>query len=731
MQNLNFYVGTPLVKVPEPFGWEGFTAELSFENDSPDAILNSSTLQWYGDQATLMNTWFNQGMFGGVGIFEGMPLRITVCGSQDILFDGIIDFTDPTTIWNCDEVKVKILDINIDRFNALASSVSFGYLATPAFDSSGSPLGGPPENIGATSNYFINPRVRNTTNILYGSTTGASNLTTGDYIPILYQNHNPTDYFELMNSAIAIFNMVDKIYVATNSLVSQITVVAAGLAALSVGAAVLAIIMVIATILYLLFLLLILYELIQALWYMLVSPVYQKLGMFARDLFSSACKYFGFKFQSTIFASNSPYYNTVIMPNKQAWAANNTLTVTNFMQHAIAVMGAGSSSFTKRQQYDDVVNLNANLNKPFVGAYGYYDGTVADFIKSMEDVFNAKAKIIRNASGQPEMHFERWDHQYNQTNYTLPNISDQAPFPQSYGTNASMVPANYVLAFATDTSDEHTLNNFEGTSCYCTTRPKTYSSPNAVYNVTLQGLTEKNLEFAHATRKEKLTDTENFLRQAFTGLNTLFNVVAAPYHAAFNLLSKLPKKLRPAFVANGPIPSPTAPKYIIGQMYLTNHVTTQPKIFIAGQPATTQADPFFEPRFVNGVTVDPNDRSLASPGPAYMRASSLFRDFHFSSLGLTHAPNAPWNSPYPAGAPYFNQYLMYKAQQITICCSEYNDIKNNNVIRTFDGKLARVDSIRWNIFTGIADIDYRVQQQYTTNLSTTFVIDGVTQQSVL
>jgi hypothetical protein len=410
------------------------------------------------------------------------------------------------------------------------------------------------------------------------------------------------------------------------------------------------------------------------------------------------------------------------MPNKQAWAANNTLTVTNFMHQAIVAMGAGSSSFTKRQQYDDVVNLNANLNKPFVGAYGYYDGTVADFIKSMEDVFNAKAKIIRNASGQPEMHFERWDHQYNQTNYT--------PFPQSYGTNASMVPANYVLAFATDTSDEHTLNNFEGTSCYCTTRPKTYSSPNAVYNVTLQGLTEKNLEFAHATRKEKLTDLENFLYQAFTGLNTLYNVVASPFNAMSKLLAKLPKKLRPSF-AGTIISSPTAPHYIKGQMYLTNHVTNQPKIFIAGPPATTVADPFFENHPVSGVTVDPNNRSLAAPGPAYMRASSIFRDFHFSSLGLTHAPNAPWNSPYVAGSTYFNQYLMYKDQQIPLCCAEYNDIKNNNVITTFDGKLARVDSLRWNIFTGIATIDYRVQSQYTTNLATTFVIDGVTQQSVL
>lgn len=697
MNAFQFYIGNPLQLVPEPDNWQQLELELSFENTSPEAILNNTKLIWKASNAAYMNTWVQLGLSGGFGIFEGIPLVIKVCSTQEIVFDGIIDLTDVETKFTCDIVQARIRDKRMDMVSQLFDSVSFAYLATPTASGGAG---------------IINP---------------APIQNGGDYVVIPYQLNQLPDYFQLMSLCIVIFTVVDKYNEVIDTLGGLVSGDAAAAADVLGGedGTLLGIFEIIFYVLYLIALVIVMYELLKAAFQCIVSPVFSKFGMYATTLMQKACNYFGLQFSSSILTS-SPYNRLVIMPQKSAWANNNSLPMTLFQQF--------TGSVPNRIEYDDYYNWlhNGSSSGTFkdIAAYGYYDGTCGDFVRAMEEVFNAKAKITINNNGQPVLNFERWDYQYNLSTYTLPNISDQTPFnskglfnttgysQSAFGTNAHEVSANYMVRYAVDANDYNTLGVYEGTSCYCTTRPNVISVQR---NVLLQHLTERNMPFAQALRKDNQTFAELMLAPVwflaaaiFNTAASLVNVIVSVYNFIANLFG-LPNLNSINYMPLNP------PFAAIGHMLLSNHITGVPKMFLAttsngtGQSYTNFFD--YSGRNMSGVVIDINNRSIIG-------ARYLMKNFHFSSLPQTVVPPSPYNFPYQAGQTYYNQYLLYKQQRIPLCCGDYDLIKNNNIIKTFDGKFAKCDSIKWNPFKAEADIDYRVLWQYTSNLKTTFVIDG-------
>ena|ERR1035437_8689160 len=171
---LEFWVGNPPQLVGAPDNWQSLELEISFDNNSPEATLNASQLVWKGAEAKLMNDWFNKGLLGGVGIFEGIPLQIKICDPSQVIFNGIIDLTDPSTIFNCDIVKCKIRDKRMDMISQLFDSISFAYLATPVNNGGGG---------------IITPKI-----IPEG----------GDYVAIPYQHNDIPDYIQVFSLALAI-----------------------------------------------------------------------------------------------------------------------------------------------------------------------------------------------------------------------------------------------------------------------------------------------------------------------------------------------------------------------------------------------------------------------------------------------------------------------------------------------------------------------------------------------
>ena len=685
MQTLDFYINGNLVG--QPLNWQQLEIELSFEGNSPDAVLSTAKLQWVGQEAFIINQWMQQGLTGGPGsIFIGIPLVIKLCATQDIVFSGIIDLTDPEAQWSCDKVQCRIVNYQIDLFNDLVDSITWAYLA--ATPSNGGPPVGP---------WTINPNT--------------------DFVAVRYQRNDVPDAASLMQDALmcySIYTQIQAIVTACSNIVGAIT----ASVSLAIG-------WVIATIIFeaLLIVLLILLILAEfnAILHTLIPPVRHKLCMYVTDLFEKCCAYFNFGFKSSILTS-APFENLIQMDVKQAWPTNLT---------TMQALLPGTSANQNQLQYDDVDNYSSTGM-----AYGYPDGTPGDFIRRMEDVFNAKAKIIINSSGNPEMHFERWDYQYDIAQYTAPNINSQAPFAANvplskynpFTTNAADVPANYMVDWQIDTQDVNTLNNYQGTSVYCTT---TVNNLQTNQDSKLVNLVEKNLSFAMASRKNQLTLPERVITDFMNAIVSIPNAVISAVNSIISVLNDLPG------VNITPIQtlSFTAFNNSIGCMLLSSDMTGVSKLFL-GVPNGSYNG-------FNVVDIDQNNRganessnidglqsgsSSASQLPN-LAAYSLMQYFHYSSLPLTVTPpyysfvSANYTAP---NTPIYNQWIIFDNQKIPLCCTDYELIKNNNYINLYDGQIARVNSLKYNPFEASGKIDYMVRSQYASDLTASFVIDGVT-----
>lgn len=668
MQQVDFYLGNPSVKVNPPRNWEALALELSFESGDPEATLNSTVLEWTGDVAATLNDWFmNQ-----TGVFEGVPLLVKICSTQETVFDGIVDLTTPETLWNCDIVRVKIRDRRMDMIAQLFNSVTFSFLAAPIIKGGAG---------------IINPNP-----ISQG----------GDYVVIPYQINSVPDYVEFFSMGLAVYNIADKTYDVVNKLVSLITATTIDFGALQVGGAILGIIQIIGYIAYLVLMIIVIIDMLLAAFHYIVSPVFTKLGMYAHTLMERACQSFNIPFVSTILQT-APYNRMVVMPAKPEWANNQTFTRELFNQF---LSWNGS---IHRMQYDDLYNLQSTGF-----AYGYYDGTPGQLMAALEEVFDAKGKVIMNTLGQPELHFERWDYQYSLTSVNFPNISEQAPFRQAYSTNAAELAANYEVFYARDDQDENTYHYYEGTRINCQTSLQVY---NNIQNVTLKNLRSRSLQFAHAFRKQKPSAAEEVLVKLYVVAAAIANPIIGLINTLVNIVNWVINLFCPSCQGLATLPSvPAAPAWAqSGHMLLSNHITSVPKIFLAG-PTTYNNWYGYQ-----GVTIDINNRAANQPSLA---ARSLMKYFHFSSLPLSVAPGPPYTTQ-AAGSPYFNQWKQYKNQKVPFCCSDYQTIKNNNVVTLYDGTQAKLTSYKPVLKTGIADTDYQVRYLYAPNLKVNYVIDGV------
>lgn len=686
MQTFNFNIGYPnplsLVPITQPDNWQDLQLETSFENLSPEVVLNSTKLIWKGENAAIMNSWLEGGITGNSnGIFEGIPLQITVCSTAQVVFFGIIDLTDPDTKFSCDIVQVKIRDKRMDMLTQLVDSISFSYLTTI------------PGQAG-----FIKP----------GNITATHGH--GDYVPIAYQRNDIPSLESIATLIMILWDIYQIIEEVFNAIENGLEMIIAGSSSYP-NIFLMITDYLIATLwfIYAGVLTAILISLTEAAINCLISPVLQKYGMYARTLMQKTCDYFGLQFSSTIL--NDPlslYNNTIIMPAKSSWDNNISFLVN------ILTLG----DIKHLNEYDDVYNLDNGGT-----AYGYYDGTPGDLIRSLEQVFDAEAKITLNTSGQPILNFERWDFQYDLAVYTLPDISDQVPFnskglfnstgrsQSAFGTNADEIIANYGIKYAIDTSDVNTLNSYDGNSCYATTTPANITTQK---NVVLKNLKQVNLEFSQVKRKETMTSMEGFFEDAYA-------VVYAFYVVA--------EVLTIGILAAANLPSPPLGFNQTGHMLLSGDTTSTPKIFIGGpgQSYTGLSISAWSGRSFTAITIDPNNKGQQNMAFPNLSARSLMKNFHYSHLAVSQAPTDPrYANPYTPGAIRYNQWLIYRDQEIPLCCADYVIIKNNNFIKTVNGLPARADSLKWKPFHETALIDYRVNVPYTKNLYVNFVIDGTT-----
>lgn len=696
MQQMSFYLDGVLV--PPPDNWQDLETELSFENASPQAVLNATKLVWMGENAAFLNTWYNKGLYaGGLGIYEGPSLVIYACSTQDVIFNGICDLTDRDTTWSCDKVLVRIRDKRTDTIYQLLDQVTFGALANPSFTGTG-PYGGA----------WINPKP---------ASLG------GDYEEILYQNNNIPDYVEFFTMVLAIYNMVEEAIKIANDISGIIAGIAAAGTVVGLGGVALGVLELIGAVAGLILVCFALVDLFEMAVDYLVSPVFTKLGNSPLTMLQRACTYFGIKFQSSIL-TNVPWTSLLHMPSKRAWDFNQTSTRSVFFGFL------STYNTNQRMEYDELFNW---VHTGY--AYGYPDGTIGQFLRDLEPVFNAKAKVIVDSSGVPTLYFERWDYFYNLSSLTLPPISTEAPFRNPNRTNASELAANVNLMWQTDTTDLNTLHFYTGTSCMYQASPKVVKYQQ---NVTLQNLNETILPFALAHRKDQLTATESIFNQVWNDLVSIPNVLIGAINGVIHFVNRVIR-----IFGGGPIGTiPTLPSNpfglnTVGVMYLDHHMTSVPKLLLAGTYNTVYnvLNSLHQPNPVRGWTIDPNNKGLVNMASPNLSARSLMKEFYYSNLVQSvYPPARPWSGSYAstrAGQPYYNQWQLYDEQKIPFCCRDFEVLLNNNIIYDNAGRYGRVYTCKYNSFKGQATLDYGINSPYTFNLNICYIVDGVTNLAAL
>jgi len=761
MNELSFVLNN--VVVQPPLNWDTMEIELSFEESNPQATLNATKMVWYKDplavqrgfQADAVSTiqaWYaNDGNSGsGQGVFYGIPLQITVCSTGALIFDGIVDLTDSETIFNCDEVTVKLIDKREDLVKQLFASMPWAALAT----------GGAVGNIASYNPYV--PQYNNIggTNYQWNIIPDLANnpyfSSAGDYYAVSYQLNSVPDYAADLLMAMALIHVstvVNLLYSLGVDIYSAAAVITTGIGAVATIATVAEIALLVgamaAIIEYL-------FAMLDALINMNIGPTlgtqslsgllqpvvdtngnefcFTKLAMSPWTLMKRACSYFGLGFSSTLETvtnSNGQQHNASMlwMPSKKAWPVVNNVLATVFFKGLAGDIGYGT-----RAQYDDAFNLRSGtINSGNSFAYGYPDGNIAEFFDDMCKIFNARAKIIPDpVNGVPVLHFERWDLPVIQSGVVLPPVSSEAPFNVPSGTNASELSATYQFIYATDGSDLNTLQNYTGTSCVATIvgdNPtlNSGSSITSSYS-TLKGYKNMNPSCAQGLVKQQFTGAENVWN---SGLFVVVDALIVLADVIFGLLS-----LVSLGSINLEIPTVSQITLATGPLQLWQHSTGAPKLLLADVPVNKLGDGWTStsnPSFKGLLSTLNKSGTQANAGDGDpLSARVLMYNYHTSSLAIVTDSNGQQtnstNSTY-GQIPPANQWITYSNQVIPLCCEDFQALYNNNWAFLYDGVTpCKIDTLKWKPKDGTATISYRVQQEFTTNLNSTFIIDG--QQTV-
>jgi hypothetical protein len=465
--------------VDPPRNWQGIIVSILFTDDQPNGSLQGLNLEWTGETATLLNNYRNAGVTGGVGIYEGVGIRIYPCANQ-LLFDGYIDLADASTTWECDRVIAPCVEkARTDSVNDLARGVSFAVLATLPVGSQGR----------------IIPSV-DYKKIPYCVTA----IPDGTQIALLSIS-NIVILRELQD-------LIKTIPQQIQSLIGAATTTAATLGA-SVALIVAEIIKTVLYILYLAAIIVAIVNMVKA----LIDNIWQskkyKLGMREEDCWKRMCQYFGLGFSSTIYSNTSAFKNATHIPAKNVIPS--TANPLNVFQ----------------RPYDESVGFP---NNPDV--YGHPDENCGDFIARMCQKYNAGVSIINNVLYFEEVHY--WN---NSAAWQIPNTDEQGNtfnLPDPNKTNAAELYANYYIAFSTDQGDLNTIHRYKGTSCEVQVRP--------INTVNAQRRSQQNgiqiiFPEALAKRKQYLTRVEKALNQVINALSVFANTITSLVNGLINALN--------------------------------------------------------------------------------------------------------------------------------------------------------------------------------------------------
>jgi hypothetical protein len=506
----------------------------------------------------------------------------------------------------------------------------------------------------------------------------------GDYLSVPYVINSIPDFVNIMVAGLSLFmlikelqEVIEKTIAVANELSGDVAMALGSVVnpiiatAMAIGRVLVDIVRIVLYILYLVFIIKAIIDLVIMIFDNLIQPVKYKKGMLVRTLFQKAADYMGFTFSSTLLNS-AAHTNDVIIPRKIARLNTPTLVQSLF----------GLQNITHKDNDD---NHNPSST-------GFFEGTFADLVIIEEQRLNAELRVIGGA-----IYFETKEFFANFANYTLPNIQRKNADP--HGTNACELAANYILSYSLDSQDTNTYDQYDGTSCQMQLVPAVILNKK---NVLLKNLIEITLQYALAKRKTSLNGVEEVVSVLYNIAGTIYNAITGFFNAILGVINGILTAISALTGGSAPqIPliAPFPPNPIaarIGMMLLSSDFIGIQKI----------------------LSIDPSTNKLHSNNQTLTAAQTLIDELHFTNFAVRTitTTGAPKND--------HNQWLTYTDKEIPFCCGDYQSVLNNNYIKTYDQKIAKIKSLVWNPIKETARITYRVKEQYTKNLIQTYVIDG-------
>ncbi len=132
---INVYINGQLIN--DPNNLQELGIEVNYDKDNPQARIGINNWELGladrfnpADGARLSNAHLDEGLTGGVGVFEGLPFRVDVVkdGVTETVFDGYLDLSKAT--FECDLVTAEAVEEGgVDWLNSgVADSFTYEYL---------------------------------------------------------------------------------------------------------------------------------------------------------------------------------------------------------------------------------------------------------------------------------------------------------------------------------------------------------------------------------------------------------------------------------------------------------------------------------------------------------------------------------------------------------------------------------------------------------------------------
>ena len=119
-------------QIDAPLNWMDIGVLATFDNESNQANVTTETFEFALDAARKIREHISGGLTGGVGIFEGIPFKITASNIDNSLsaFDGFLDLTDEfQDDYDKNRVFCKIKkDDGLNLLNDRISAITYGWL---------------------------------------------------------------------------------------------------------------------------------------------------------------------------------------------------------------------------------------------------------------------------------------------------------------------------------------------------------------------------------------------------------------------------------------------------------------------------------------------------------------------------------------------------------------------------------------------------------------------------